>query len=160
MPSTGTPSSNTACGALSVASSYADMWLPDRITPFGANARTKSSLTSAGWISQYTLASRTRRAISCVTCEPKSRIRILSWFIAHCAGRTGVSKRQGPPHDGRRARKDSSRRPSGLQPIVRRLFGDPHVVHMRLAHAGGGDLDELRLRAHLVDRPAPAVAHP
>src|SRR5512139_2596140 len=142
MPSTGTPSSNTACGARSVASSYADMWLPDRITPFGANSRTKASVTSAGWISQYTLASRTRRAINCVTCEPKSRIRILSWFIASRTGGAGVPKKQGPPHDGRRAGKNSSQRPSGLEPVVRRLFGDAHVVHMRLAHAGGGDLDE------------------
>src|SRR5436190_11654360 len=46
--------------------------------PFGANSRTNSSLTSFGWISQKTCASRTRRAISCVTCEPKSRMRILS----------------------------------------------------------------------------------
>src|SRR6187397_2174188 len=46
--------------------------------PFGANSRTNASLTSFGWISQKTCASRTRRAISCVTCEPKSRIRILS----------------------------------------------------------------------------------
>ena len=33
MPSTGTPSSNTACGALSVVSSYTLAWLPERITP-------------------------------------------------------------------------------------------------------------------------------
>src|SRR5678815_3448107 len=46
--------------------------------PFGAKSRMNSSLTSFGWISQKTCASRTRRAMSCVTCEPKSRIRILS----------------------------------------------------------------------------------
>ena len=53
--------------------------------PFGANSRTNSSLTSFGWISQKTCASRTRRAISCVTCEPKSRIRILSCMSGACA---------------------------------------------------------------------------
>src|SRR3954453_16998802 len=78
MPSTGTPSSNTAFGARSSCSSYVEAWLPERMTPFGANSRTNASLTSFGWISQKTCASRMRRAISCVTCEPKSRIRILS----------------------------------------------------------------------------------
>src|SRR5690606_14886423 len=37
-----------------------------------------SSPLLKGWISQYTPVSRTRRAISCVTCEPKSRIRTVS----------------------------------------------------------------------------------
>src|SRR5678809_1358162 len=46
--------------------------------PLGANSRMKASLTSFGLISQNTCASRMRRAISCVTCEPKSRIRIRS----------------------------------------------------------------------------------
>jgi len=32
------------------------MWLPDRITPLAPNSRTKGSLTSQGWISQYTCA--------------------------------------------------------------------------------------------------------
>ena len=56
MPSTGTPSSNTACGALSVLSSYTLAWLPDRITPFNwpsaAYWRTQSSDTSQGCTSQ------------------------------------------------------------------------------------------------------------
>src|SRR3954467_13809322 len=76
MPSTGTPSSNTALGARAVDSSYADMWLPERMTPAGPYSRTKPSLTSQGWISQYTFASRTRRAMSWVYWAPKSRMRI------------------------------------------------------------------------------------
>src|SRR6185295_189270 len=44
----------------------------------GANDLMKSSETSFGWISQYTAASRTRRAMSWVTWEPKSRMRTLS----------------------------------------------------------------------------------
>ena len=48
MPSTGTPSSKTARGARSVSASYADMWLPERMMPLGANSRTKSSETSHG----------------------------------------------------------------------------------------------------------------
>src|SRR5205807_23313 len=80
MPSTGTPSWNTACGARAVDSSYADMWLPERITPLAPNSRTKASLTSQGWISQYTRASRTRRAMSWVYWAPKSRTRIF-WCL-------------------------------------------------------------------------------
>src|SRR5689334_6264309 len=127
MPSTGTPSSKTALGARAVDSSYADMWLPERMTPAGAYSRTKPSVTSPGSISQYTLASRTRRAMSWVYWAPKSRIRILWWDL--------------------------------LDAVIRRLLDDLHIVDMRLAHARGGDLDELRLRAHLVDRRAAGVAH-
>src|SRR5450432_3829028 len=58
------------------------------MTPFGAKSRTNSSLTSFGWISQNTCASRTRRAMSCVTCEPKSRIRMRS-----CVMVSGVTAR-------------------------------------------------------------------
>src|SRR5678815_5881281 len=59
---------------------------------FGAKSRMNSSLTSFGWISQNTCASRRRRAISCVTWEPKSRIRIRS-----CMGvpRSGGPRRRG-----------------------------------------------------------------
>ena len=31
-----------------------------------------------------------------------------------------------------------------IHPVVRRFFGDHHVMHMRLAEAGARDLDELR----------------
>ena len=54
------------------AASYRLAWNPPR----GAKARMSSSLMSNGWISQYTPISRTRRAISWVYWEPKSRIRI------------------------------------------------------------------------------------
>src|ERR1044072_1924002 len=127
MPSTGTPSSKTAFGARAVDSSYADIWLPDRITPVGAYSRTKPSDTSQGWISQYTLASRTRRAMSWVYWAPKSRIKIL-WCDL-------------------------------LDAVIRRLLHDLHVMDMRLAHAGGGDLDELRPGAHVVDGRAAGIAH-
>src|SRR3954464_455774 len=102
------------------------MWLPERITPAGANSLTKPSETSQGWLSQYTCASRTRRAMSWVYWAPKSRIRIL-WCL--------------------------------LDAVIRRLLDDLDVVHMRLAHAGGRDLDELRLGAHLVYGRGAGVAH-
>src|SRR5690348_9379676 len=78
MPSTGTPSSNTTWGARSVLSSVAEAWLPERITPRGLKARTNGGSTSQGCSSQDPPVSRTRRAMSCVTWEPKSRMRILS----------------------------------------------------------------------------------
>ncbi len=49
---------------------------PDKITPIGANCLTSSDVSVNGKISQYTPISRTRRAMSCVYCEPKSMIKI------------------------------------------------------------------------------------
>src|SRR5919205_3229391 len=121
MPSTGTPRSKTARGARPVDSSYADIWLPDRITPVAPNSRTKPSLTSQGWISQYTFASRTRRAMSWVYWAPKSRMSTF-WCL--------------------------------LDSVIWRLLHDLHVMDVGLAHARAGDLDELRLGAHLVHRRA------
>src|SRR5213595_1885524 len=95
--------------------------------PLGLNSRMNASLTSFGWISQYTCASRTRRAISWVTWEPKSRMRILS-----CCS---------------------------LDVVIRRLLRDLDIVHVRLAHSRGSDLDEFRARAQVVDRAATRIAH-
>src|SRR4029079_9843274 len=130
MPSTGTPCSKTACGArASCSSSVAEAWLPDRMMPRGSNLRMNSASTSCGWSSQYTPASRTRRAMSWVTWEPKSRMRILS-----------MSR-------------------SSLDVVVGRFLRDLHVVHVRLAHARRGDLHELRPGAHVLDGAAAGVAH-
>src|SRR5687767_5026850 len=46
-----------------------------------------------------------------------------------------------------------------LDPVIWRLLDDLHVVHVRFAHAGAGDLDELALRAQLRQRRAAGVAH-
>ena len=78
MPSTGTPASNTACGARGDPSAVTEAGPPDRITAFGSRAAKAAAADWNGAISQYTPASRTRRAISCVTCEPKSMISTLS----------------------------------------------------------------------------------
>src|SRR5258708_19810734 len=91
------------------------MWLPERITPLAPNSRTKASETSQGWTSQYTFASRTRRAMSCVYWAPKSRIRTF-WCL--------------------------------LDPVIRRLLDDLHVVHVRLADSRGGGLHQLPAGAH------------
>src|SRR5262249_53891935 len=50
-------------------------------------------------------------------------------------------------------------KPYSFDTIIRCFLGDLHVVDMRLAHAGCGDLDELRAGAQRVDRGAAAVAH-
>src|SRR5262249_26477745 len=49
---------------------------------------------------------------------------------------------------------------SGLDPVVRGFLRDLHVVDVALAQAGGGDADELRLGAQLLDVLAAAVPHP
>jgi hypothetical protein len=63
----GTPESNTACGARGEPSRVTESGPPEKITPFGFIRAKPSSASWNGTISQYTPASRTRRAISCVT---------------------------------------------------------------------------------------------
>src|SRR3954465_5535396 len=70
------------------------------MTAFGLRARISSAVIVCGTISEYTLHSRTRRAISCAYCAPKSTTRTVS-----CSGVTldRVLRRcRGPPlrHDG------------------------------------------------------------
>src|ERR1051326_149464 len=108
------------------------------MTPRGLNARMNSASTSWGCTSQYAPESRMRRAMSCVTCDPKSSMRILS-NRESCA----------LPFAAR----------SSLNVVIRRLLGDLDVVHVRFAHPRGSDLDELGARAHLVDGAVARVAH-
>src|ERR1700734_1743996 len=143
MPSTGVPSSNTAGGAPGGAWPVTDSGPPDRMMPRAPNERTSAALTSPGCISQYTPSSRTRRAISCVYCAPKSMIRIrCAWISA--GGATGSS-----------AATDSS---SG-RAVIGRLLRDRHVMHVALAHAGVGDAHEPRSGSHFLDVVAAGIAH-
>ncbi len=50
--------------------------------PFGAKASNSSRVRSNARISQYTPASRTRRAISWAYCAPKSSTRMRSLWIS------------------------------------------------------------------------------
>src|SRR5574338_430570 len=50
--------------------------------PLGFQSRIHWTVLDGGWISQYTCASRTRRAMSWVYCDPKSMIRMPSWCFA------------------------------------------------------------------------------
>ena len=65
-------------GARGLPASGTEAGPPDRITAFGLSRANASAAFENGWISQKTPASRTRRAISCVTCEPKSTMRTKS----------------------------------------------------------------------------------
>ncbi len=77
MPSTGTPIASTSGSAAGAAASYTLHGPPERITPFGASARIFSREAVHGSTTENTLNSRMRRAISCVYCEPKSRMTIV-----------------------------------------------------------------------------------
>jgi len=78
MPITGTPLSKITSGARGLPSSSTEAGEPDRITPLGAIRAKASAAALNGTISLYTPASRTRRAISCVTWLPKSTMRMES----------------------------------------------------------------------------------
>src|ERR1700736_5918731 len=72
MPSTGTPSSSSSRSSGGAPSSYTEAGPPDRITPFGRRRNPSASPTWWGNSSEKTPHSRTRRAISCEYCPPKS----------------------------------------------------------------------------------------
>src|SRR5690606_23202147 len=53
----------------------------------------------------------------------------------------------------------SLRRTGSAHSVVRRLFGDLHVVDVALTLTGAADLHELRLGTHFLDGGAADVAH-
>src|SRR5262245_15128033 len=116
------------------------------MTPLAPNSRTNASLTSRGCSSHEPFASRTRRAISCEYCAPKSRMRI---FWCACRDRGGAS----------RSVLCAWAVGTLVRLVVGRFLHDLHVVHVRFAHARRGDLDELRALAHRLDAVAAHVAH-
>src|SRR5215475_7439763 len=72
MPRTGTPASSRPAGAGGAPSAYTEAGPPDRMTAAGLRARICSAGIVHGTISEFTWHSRTRRAISCAYCAPKS----------------------------------------------------------------------------------------
>src|ERR671935_2519957 len=134
MPSVGMPSSKMRGSTRGASSAKTDAGPPERTTACGLRARTCSAVTLCPTSSEYTRHSRTRRAISCAYCPPRSS--------------TSTGRSSG-------ARSGSGRT---LAPIVRRLLRDRHVVRMALAQARRGDAHEL-CALHLVDRRGAAVAH-
>src|SRR3954451_7200645 len=136
MPSIGTPRSKSAGSTCGAPSAYTDAGPPLRIRACGFRARTCSGVTVCGTSSEKTRHSRTRRAISCEYCPPRSTT---------STGRSsGLGSGRG--------------RTSPSAAIVRRLLRDRHVMRMRLAQPGRGDADELRV-VQLLDRRGAAVAH-
>src|SRR5438105_7172224 len=136
MPSVGMPSENNAGSTRGAPLAYTDAGPPLRIKACGLRARTWSGVTLCGTSSEYTRHSRTRRAISCEYCPPRSTTKT-GRSSGHASGRC---------------------RTSASPPIVRRLLRDRHVVRVRFAQAGAGDANELRVM-HLLNRRGAAVAH-
>src|SRR5215203_6195465 len=133
MPSTGTPSWRSSTGTTGASGAYTDAGPPDRMIPPRFMRRAVSIAFAGGAISHQVLASRTRRAISCAYCAPRSTTstpRGSDEFIVSIA-----------------------------VVVVRRLLGDRDVVRMALLHPGRCDADEARALPQLADRRRAAVAH-
>src|SRR5258708_5842220 len=120
MPSTGTFEVKMAGLAEGAAPSITEAGPPDRMMPRGSNFSILAWSTDwKGWISQYTPASRTRRAINWVTWEPKSTISKRSAMGGY--KRTGGGLQCGlhphvdapPPTLSPRMRSTAARRPCG-----------------------------------------------
>src|ERR1700678_198106 len=78
MPSTGTSLSNRPAGAGGASGAYTDEGPPDKIIALGRLASISVAGIVDGTISEYTWHSRTRRAINCAYCAPKSTTRTVS----------------------------------------------------------------------------------
>src|SRR5688572_12176993 len=130
MPKTGTPVPYTDGSMVGAPSTWTDFGPPLRMIPLGLRASISDTGMVCGTISEYTCASRTRRAISCAYCAPKSTTRTVS--------------------------NDSV---MTSYPVVGRFLGDHHVVGMALAQARRRDADEAPVLLQLGDAARPAVAH-
>src|SRR5215218_9828667 len=75
MPNTGSPRSNTPGSSCGAPSAYTLDGPPDNTIACGSLALISSIDAVWGTTSEYTRASRTRRAISCAYCAPKSTTR-------------------------------------------------------------------------------------
>src|SRR3954465_15263557 len=78
MPSVGTPASNRPSGTGGAPGSHTEAGPPDKMIPFGRLASTSATGMVEGTISLSTWHSRTRRAMSCAYCAPKSTTRTVS----------------------------------------------------------------------------------
>ena len=70
MPNTGTPASNSAGSTAGAPSSYTLAGPPESTIAAGSLASMSSTDVVCGTTSEYTCASRTRRAMSCAYCAP------------------------------------------------------------------------------------------
>src|ERR671911_3016735 len=87
MPNVGTPVVSNSASTWGAPSAYTLDGPPDRMIALGRRAIISATGIVCGTISEYTFASRTRRAISCAYCAPKSTTRTVSctWpsLLAH-----------------------------------------------------------------------------
>src|SRR3990172_355091 len=74
MPSTGTPICNMAGSECGAPSSNTELGQPERMIPLGFILRNSSTGVLKGTRTLWTWCSRTRRAISCEYCAPKSKM--------------------------------------------------------------------------------------
>src|SRR6478736_9341108 len=81
MPSTGTPSSYTAGSIVGAPSTWTLFGPPLKMIPLGSRAATSAAVIEWETISEWTFASRTRRAISWAYWAPKSTTRTVSCSI-------------------------------------------------------------------------------
>src|SRR5581483_11621279 len=141
MPSVGTPSSKRDGSTRGAPSAYTDAGPPERISAAGFRRRSSSAVDRCETSSEYTPASRTRRAISCEYWPPRS-----TTSTGRSSGDAG-GVRSSTPAPGRSA-----------APVIGSVLGDRDVVRMRFAQAGAGDPHERRL-LHRLDRRRTAVTH-
>src|SRR3954464_14854180 len=136
MPSTGIPSSSSSGRSFGAPSAYTDAEPPERISPRRERRFISSTAIVWGSSSLKTPHSRTRRAISCEYCPPKSRTSTSSERIAPA-----------PPARGRGGGRASATR--ALLPDERRRSHAAAVVGDRVRHgssrggAGGAHADRL-----------------
>src|SRR6266852_5957248 len=96
MPSTGIPACSASGSTWGAPGSYTLAGPPLRMSPAGSRRFSSDHGVVPGTSSQYTLASRTRRAISWLNCDPKSRTRTVCWCSAgldSLRGRAAVAVR-------------------------------------------------------------------
>ncbi len=81
----GNPQLQNAGSMVGASSAYTLAGPPEKMMAAGANVRTSSAVTSHGTISEYTPKSRTRRAMSCPYCAPKSTTMtfLVGCYVSH-----------------------------------------------------------------------------
>src|ERR1019366_6427032 len=88
MPSTGTPSAKIFLSDNGAFLAYTLDGPPDKRMPLGASAAISTAGVSWPRMTEYTLHSRMRRAITWVYCDPKSKMTICSFMKSkpemHC----------------------------------------------------------------------------
>src|SRR3954468_2415434 len=136
MPRVGMPCSKIAGSIRGAPSAYTDAGPPVSMIATGLCRRISSTVARCEISSEYTRASRTRRAISCEYWPPRST--------------TSTGRSSGVP--------SGCSATTSAATVIRRVFRDRDVVRVRLAEPRTGDPDEAG-RLQRIDRLGAAVAH-